>query len=230
MAGVGESAAGGQDVPESASVDERFVAQLRAVLPQLLRERPEIAAEIEIQLRQVFATKDDVRALLEAMDRRQAQWNERFDRQQAEWKAQQAQWNERHDRQERSLLRRLDGLGSRWGLQAEQGFREGLAALLREAVGQRVERWEGFDASGQVYGWPSSVEIDVAIADGDCTLVEVKSSAGAADVREFARVAEFYERTERAGQRSRRLIVTAWADERAHAEARVLGVEICSGS
>ncbi|MBI4700873.1 MAG: DUF3782 domain-containing protein, partial [Deltaproteobacteria bacterium] len=183
ITGVGDSTAGGQGAAESASVDERFVAQLRAVLPQLLRERPEIAREIEIQLRQVFATKDDVQAILEAMDRRQAEWSERFDRQQA-------QWNERHDRQEKSLLRRLDGLGSRWGLQAEQGFREGLAALLREAVGQRVERWEGFDASGQVYGSPSSVEIDVAIADGDCTLVEVKSSAGAADVREFARVAE----------------------------------------
>ncbi|MDI7269441.1 MAG: hypothetical protein QME96_15750 [Myxococcota bacterium] len=68
-----------------------------------------------------------------------------------------------------------------------------------------------------------------ALVDGTCTLVELKSSLVASDVREFDRVAGFYERTQRDGKRARRLIVTAWADDRAMAEADRLGIEVYSG-
>ena len=41
----------------------------------------------------------------------------------------------------RRMDRRLDALGTRWGLQTEEAFREGLKGLLEEELGLRVERW-----------------------------------------------------------------------------------------
>jgi len=239
---------------------DRFIARLRKVLPQVLRERPEFAAEVEIHLRNVFATRDDVRAILERLDRQQAEWSERFDRQQAEIKQMQAEWNERFERQQaeikqmqaewnrrhdetirklderieatkNALMMRLSGIGSRWGIQAEEGFRRGLEALVKEALpGKQVRKWQAQDEKGQVFGYPRTVELDLVLEDGRATVVEVKASVTASEVREFSRAADFYDRLEGGGKRSRRLMVTAFADERAVEEAQRLKVEIYSGS
>jgi hypothetical protein len=223
-------------------VGDRFIARLRKVLPQVLRERPEFAAEVEIHLRNVFATRDDVRAILERLDRQQAEWNERFDRQQAEIKQMQAEWNRRHDETIRklderieatknALMMRLSGIGLRWGIQIDEAFHRGLEALAREALpGKQVRKWQAQDEKGQVFGYPRTVELDLVLEDGRATVVEVKASLTASEVREFSRAADFYDRLEGGGKRSRRLMVTAFADERALEEARMLGVEIYSVS
>ena len=57
----------------------------------------------------------------------------------------------------------VQGLGARWGLQSEDAFRNGLAAILTDELGFRVERYEGYDNSGSVFGQPEQVEMDVII-------------------------------------------------------------------
>ena len=57
----------------------------------------------------------------------------------------------------------VQGLGARWGLQSEDAFRNGLAAILTDELGFRVERYEGYDDSGSVFGQPEQVEMDVII-------------------------------------------------------------------
>jgi hypothetical protein len=108
---------------------------------------------------------------------------------------------------------------------SEEAFREGLRGLLEGELGLRVERWAGRDAEGIVYGYPSLVEVDVAMRDGRAILVEVKAHASASDVYALKRKAELYERLE--GRRPSRLIlITPYADEGAKEACLRHGVEL----
>ena len=121
--------------------------------------------------------------------------------------------------------RHISALGARWGLMAEDAFREGLRGILERDFGVRVERWRGFDDEGFVYGYPSDVEVDVAVSDGKVLLVEVASHVRCSDVSLFKRKAAFYER--RVGVAVDRLVlVTPYAEEGAVELAAKLGIEL----
>jgi len=121
--------------------------------------------------------------------------------------------------------RHISALGARWGLMAEEAFREGLRGLLEEELGLRVERWIAYDEEGYVYGYPSELEVDVAVVDGRTILVEVSSHVRPSDVFEFRRKAEVYER--KVGVKPHRLLmVTPYADDAALRAGMRLGVEI----
>jgi hypothetical protein len=93
----------------------------------------------------------------------------------------------------RLMDRHISALGARWGLMAEEAFREGLRGFLEKELNVRVERWTEFDHEGRVYGYPSMVEIDVSISDQKTTLMEVASHIKRSDVLLFVRKARFYE-------------------------------------
>jgi hypothetical protein len=123
------------------------------------------------------------------------------------------------------LERHLTALGARWGIMSEEAFREGIRGLLGRELGFRIERWEGFDEEGVVYGYPSSVNLDVTIYDGKTILLEVKSHVRKSDVTEFRRKAELYEA--RTSMRPDRLIiVTPYAEVEAREACLKLGVEL----
>jgi len=120
--------------------------------------------------------------------------------------------------------RHISALGARWGLMAEDAFREGLRGLLEKELGFRIERWRTYDETGMVFGYPSEVEVDATVSDGKLILIEVSSHVRASDVLQFKRKAELYERV--TGRKPDRLIiVTPYIDERALEAARQLGVE-----
>jgi len=120
--------------------------------------------------------------------------------------------------------RHISALGARWGLMAEDAFREGLRGLLEKELGFRVERWRAYDETGMVFGYPSEVEVDVTVSDGKLILIEVSSHVRASDVLQFRRKAELYEKM--TGRKPDRLIiVTPYIDEKALEAARQLGVE-----
>jgi len=83
---------------------------------------------------------------------------------------------------------------NRWGLIAEEAFKEGLRGVLEKELGLKVEKWTHFDHQGKVYGYPSQVEIDVAIKDEKLISIEVASHVKTSDVYEFKRKAELYEK------------------------------------
>ena len=121
--------------------------------------------------------------------------------------------------------RHISALGTRWGLMSEEAFREGIKGLVERELDFKVERWVKFDGEGFVYGYPSQVEVDVAIHDERLILMEVKSHVRASDIYIFRRVAEFYEKVE--GRKPARLImVTPYADEKAMEASLRLGVEV----
>jgi len=120
--------------------------------------------------------------------------------------------------------RHISALGARWGLMAEDAFREGLRGLLEKELGFRIERWRAYDEAGMVFGYPSEVEVDVTVSDGKLILIEVSSHVRASDVFQFRRKAELYEKM--TGRKPDRLIiVTPYIDEKALEAARQLGVE-----
>jgi len=121
--------------------------------------------------------------------------------------------------------RRITALGARWGIEAEEAFREGLKGILEKELGLKVEKWKVYDEKGVVYGYPCEVEVDVAVVDGKTILVEITSHARASDVYVFKRKAELYkEKTGRVPDRL--IIVTPFAEEKAFEAAVKLGVEV----
>jgi len=110
--------------------------------------------------------------------------------------------------------RHISALGSRWGIMAENAFRESLRGLLEKELGFKVEKWRTYDEAGIVFGYPSKIEIDITLSNEKLILIEVSSHVKASDILQFKRKAELYE--EKTGKRPDRLIiVTPYIDEKA---------------
>ena len=91
-----------------------------------------------------------------------------------------------------------------------------------------MERWTAYDGEGRVFGFPSEVEVDLAVKDGKVILIEITSHARAPDVTIFRRKADLY--AEKEGRRPDRLIIiTPYAEEDAKKAAERFGVEIYTG-
>jgi len=161
---------------------------------------------------------------------------ERYDRELAKLREDMNKGFERYDREIARLRedmnrgfelvnRHLSALGARWGIMAEDAFREGLRGVLEKELGLRVERWSAYDEAGEVFGYPSEVEVDIAVKDGKIILIEVSSHVRVSDVYCFKRKAEFY--AKRTGEKPERLvIVTPYAEERAIEASKELGIEV----
>ncbi|WP_052886258.1 DUF3782 domain-containing protein [Thermoproteus uzoniensis] len=130
----------------------------------------------------------------------------------------------------RKLSIQITALGARWGVWSEEAFREGVRELLREA-GYAVERWTYFDERGQVYGYPSEVELDVVVRNGVVLVVEIASAVRRGDLPYVKRKAELYEKV--SGRRVERVIlVSPFIHDKnpdfVRALAKSLGIDILS--
>ncbi|MCD6239974.1 DUF3782 domain-containing protein [Candidatus Bathyarchaeota archaeon] len=54
--------------------------------------------------------------------------------------------------------RHISALGARWGLMAEEAFRQSIRGLVEKEFGFKVERWTKLDREGVVFGYPSQVK------------------------------------------------------------------------
>ena len=125
-----------------------------------------------------------------------------------------------------SIKARLDALAARLDSSLEQGLKEALLKVMEEA-GYVVERWEGFDEEGYVYGYPCSVEAYVASDELEAVLVEATHYLKPGDVAALARLKELYERF--TGSRLARIVVIApYAHPKAVEACLKMGVELYS--
>ena len=123
----------------------------------------------------------------------------------------------------------VQGLGARWGLQSEEAFRNGLAAILTDELGFRVERYEGYDDSGSVFGHPEQVEMDVIIRNASVIAVEIKSSVSRGDLALFQRKVAFFEQTENVTV-NRKFFISPFVDPNAVGLATGMGIELYTHS
>ena len=65
---------------------------------------------------------------------------------------------------------------------SEEAFREGLKGILEKEFGVRVERWSCYDDLGLVYGYPSMIDIDIAVKDNKILLIEIASHIKTSDI------------------------------------------------
>lgn len=123
----------------------------------------------------------------------------------------------------------VQGLGARWGLQSEEAFRNGLAAILTDELGFQVEKYEGYDDSGSVFGQPEQVEMDVIVRNSSVIAVEIKSSVSRGDLALFQRKVAFFEQTENVTV-NRRFFISPFVDPNAVGLAARMGIELYTHS
>ena len=122
------------------------------------------------------------------------------------------------------MNRKIEGLGARWGLMAEETFRAGLKTII-EDLGYVVENVVFFDDEGYVFLEPSQIEIDIIIKDGRKTAVEIKSSVSEGDVITFERKVRLYEKKSNI-KIDKKIILTPFANSKAIEIAKSLDIEI----
>ena len=214
---------------------EALKEAIRQELPHFLRTDPDLRAYILELTRREYAGREETQdrfyeILAELRRDREAQtrkWEEHQAEQICKWEANQVELRRLHEEimsMARKHERGIGALGSRWGLQSEQAFRDALAGILEKNFGVQVLNVNEYDDQGEVFGRPDQVELDVVIRNGLLLICELKSSIDKAGMYIFERKARFYEK--RHGRKATRLIVISpMIDARARKVAERLGIE-----
>ncbi|MBN1873155.1 MAG: DUF3782 domain-containing protein [Anaerolineae bacterium] len=196
------------------------------VLDELRRDREENTRKWEEQNRK-----------WEDQNRKWEDQNRKWDEQNHRWEEQNRKWDENQASinamlAEIRLLSRkhdstLGALGARWGLHTEQSFRSALAGILVDSFGVEVINVTEYDDTGEVFGRPDQVELDVIIQNGMLILCEIKSSVSRAEMYVFDRKVTFYERRHER-KATRKIVISPMVEDRAWTVAKKLGIEVYS--
>jgi len=234
--------------------NEQELVRLREDMAKMFEKHEERFARIEEEIgriwQEIAKLREDMMKGFERHDREIERLREdmikgfeRHDAELAKLREDMMKGFERHDREIQRLTeemnklredmtkgfelvnRHISAIGARWGIMAEDAFREGLRGILEKEFGVKVDRWIARDEDGMVYGFSSVIEIDIAIKDGKPMLIEISSSVDKSKVAAFLRKAQLYEK--KTGIKPERLImVTPYADEDAIEAAKEVNVEI----
>ena len=224
--------------------DAELIEQLRRVLPQLLREHPEVRHELWGLMLEAFPSRQELLAFLEELRALREESNRRFEGLQHDIAQRFEAVDQRFETLLREMTQRFEAVDRRF---------EGVIAELREqrvhlsALGGRVGRGLEFlvkgiveefagesfpladrlvlvDTAGEVFGVPGAeVEFDLYAHNGRAYLVEVKSHLKTDDVLKFQRKAMFAEA--KLGRPLTRLILALSMDSKAEALMQRLGIE-----
>jgi hypothetical protein len=121
----------------------------------------------------------------------------------------------------------IGALGARWGLYSEASFRNALRGILEESFGVQVLNITDFDESGEVFGRPDQIELDLIIKNGQVIVCEIKSSFSKSDMYIFSRKVDLYQKRHERPV-TRKLVVSPMVDDRALPIAEDLGIEVYS--
>ena len=120
---------------------------------------------------------------------------------------------------------KMDTLGSRWGIFAEDTIRNTLRELLTKHLdAEEIVEWKVHDKDGVVFGYPQDVQIDFLIKNGEEYLGEIKSSAGSADVSILFQKAKFY--TQITGKSPKVLLVAVSVNEECRKSCDKLNIQL----
>ena len=222
---------------------------IREEVRRALTEDPEVRHAVQAALQETRDSRFD--RLLEELRLAREEESRRWDEQTKLWAEQNRRWAERQEEEAkrweeenlrwkedqkaiRAMLKRLDefdsrlgALGARWGLHSEEAFRSALQGILEESFGVQVINLREWDDSGEVFGRPDQVELDVIIYNSTLILCEIKSAVSKADIALFERKVQWYEKRH-SRKADRRIVISPLADARAERFARELGIEIYS--
>lgn len=220
---------------------------IKQELPLLLETDPEIQRWAEELVRDIgrhrFVERkenenrfDSILAELRAM--READMK-KWEEQERQWEKQNLKWSEANARfecvheeimaQAKQFNRQIGALGSRWGMQSEAAFRNALAGILEKSFGVDVININEYDESGEVFGRPEQIELDIIIKNGTLLICELKSSIDKAGMYIFERKARYYEKHHQR-KAERLIVISPMVDQRAQKVAEKLNIEVYSDS
>jgi hypothetical protein len=225
---------------------------IRRELPGLLQTDPELQETIRNMSQDKYADKRETESrfdrLLDELRREREEssrkWDEMTREQNSKWEEQNRKWEEQNRKWEenqqeiRALVQSVErlsykhdatigALGARWGLQTEQSFRNALKGILEEFFDVQVVNVIEYDDTGQVFGRPDQVELDLIIKDGLLIIAEIKSSMSKSDMHIFFRKVKFYEQ-QHERQAARMLVISPMVDHKAQEVATSLGIQVYS--
>jgi hypothetical protein len=134
--------------------------------------------------------------------------------------------DKRFDALDKSLSRKIESLGSRWGIMAEDTFSRALSEVLSTA-GFQVSKWRKTDTKAEIFTHTRDVEIDILIKNGKRMAIEVKSALGIGDIEMFERAVQFYEKSESV-KVDEKIMVGIHLHREVDAYAKELGIKIIS--
>jgi len=191
----------------------------------------------------------ELKADRERQDKKWEEQNKKWEEQNKKWEEQNKKWEEQNKKWEdhnkkweanqkvinemladiKALSRKHDStivaIGARWDLHTEQAFRNALKSILEEFPGVEVYNITEFDETGQVFGRPEQVEIDLIVKNGVVIIAEIKSSVSKAEIYVLERKARFYEELHNR-QISRIMIISPMVEKKAWPVAQKLGIEV----
>jgi len=179
----------------------------------------------------------------EEQNKKWEEWNKKWEEWKAEdrrkWEEQNKKWEENNKRfyevheeimkMADKLDRKLSAIGARWGMQSEMAFRNALAGILEENFGVKVLNIRDYDDTGEVFGRPDQVELDIIIKNGMLIICELKSSMSKGDMYAFERKVRFYEKRHQRKADSL-IVISPMVDDKAMSVARELGIRVYSDS
>ncbi|MCS6906354.1 MAG: DUF3782 domain-containing protein [Anaerolineales bacterium] len=178
---------------------------------------------------------EDFRRELQENHRRWEENERKWQEDQRRWEENERKWEENQQvirqliagvqRLGRKIDTTLGALGARWGLYTEQAFRNALQAMLKEFAGLEVINVTEWDETGEVFGYPEQVELDLIIKDGLLILGEIKSSVSRGEVYLFERKVRLYERLHNC-KADRLIIISPMVEPKALEVAQRLGIEV----
>ena len=230
-----------------------MIELIRQELPGIMQRHPEMKRWVLQLTREQYADKQETESRFDrVLDELRADREEnarkwdvqacRWEEQDRKWEEQDRRWEEQNRKWEanqktindilaaiQAQARRHDSsigaLGARWGLYSEQSFRNGLKGILAGSFGEDVLNVTDYDETGEVFGHPDQVEIDVIIQDGMVILCEIKSSVSKSEMYTFDRKVAFYEKRH-SRKATRKLIISPMVDDLAQQVAQKLGIEV----
>jgi len=207
---------------------------MRQKLPDLLRDHGEFRYEIMGILADVFASKDDLKQVLEEIRKLREDSNRRFEdmnrTMNQRFEDMNRTMNQRFEemyRSQREVRLEVSALGGRIGY--------GLEEIIRQAVeefsGQSFKKFEHLrlrDSEGELYGIPADVEYDLYLEDSVNYVVEVKSHIKPGDVLIFHRKSLFAEK--QLLKRIKPIMISASITKDAKKKCKELGIDLISRS
>ncbi|MCL5276207.1 MAG: DUF3782 domain-containing protein [Deltaproteobacteria bacterium] len=178
--------------------DKRFEASERrfeAVEAELKAMREDSDKKFEASERRFEAVEAGLKAMREDSDKKFEALEQRFEAIDKRFEQQRQDFQLAIKSSTDFLSRKIDKLGSRWGIMAEDAFREGLSEVLGRA-GFSVTKWKKVDKEAKYFPYPREAEIDIVIKNGRHIAIEVKSTVTMDSVDGFGMAVRFYEESE----------------------------------
>jgi hypothetical protein len=193
------------------------------VLEELKRLRADFSKRFEKHDKKFESIEEEIKNIYKRLE----EHDRKFESIENEIKKLREDFNRRFNEQDEKLnhiQRRLDALGARWGLMSESAFREGMKGLIERYFGGKVEKWIYKDDEGLVFGYPSIIDVDLVVRDGEHILIEVKSHVDRSDLATLLRKGKLYEKV--TGVKPKLAIISPYVDDKAKVDAKRIGIEV----